>query len=136
MPGAIVKITLSKAATKRAGDEAALEGTRRAAEAAVLAAQANITAKGRVSRGRLRKSIRAQQIQGSPKVVFAVGSTSPYALYQEKGTRGSQAKPGKFLRFRIKRRGPYIFAKKVRGVRPAHFMRDALRAVKPKDYLP
>jgi hypothetical protein len=57
-----------------------------------------------------------------------------YAKYQEFGTRAHGPKRAKFMVFQIRGSGPLIFAKWVRGVTPAHFMRDAIQAVKASDY--
>lgn len=99
-------------------------------------ARQNITQAGRVDTGRLRNSIRYERRARAGRVSnYLVGSDLDYAIYQEEGTRGPIVpRRAKVLRFRAKGGGGFVFAQQVRGVQPAHFMRNALRKLSVRDF--
>lgn len=106
---------------------------KRAAEVTQRRAQQNAP----VDTGRLRDSIKVyKRTTAPPMTTYDVGPTVEYGLYQEKGTRGSVARPGGVLRFKPKGSGVFIFRKRTGPVRARHFMRDAYRRLTVKDYLP
>lgn len=102
-----------------------------------------------VDEGRLRASI-STEVRGSGRTLEArVGSNLEYAIYVHEGTgiyagRGYiYPKRGRYLRWPNKnnsgsgnrrysrgRTSRYVFAKRVRGVRPRPFLRDALPAAR------
>lgn len=110
--------------------KAAREGSRKAAARTVERIRSNITRSGRVRTGRMRDSVNARQ---QPDGSYLVGSDLHYFDHQELGTRGSVARPGSFLVFRG-RGGQLVFAKKVRGISPGRFLRDAVRRLSPDDF--
>ena len=108
----------------------------RAAEATRRVARANIKAAGRVDTGEMGAGMRVEKVSGpelEPRYKITPGGTG-YAKYQEFGTRAHGPKRAKRLVFQIRGKGPVIFAKWVRGVTAAHFMRDAVQAVRASDY--
>jgi hypothetical protein len=112
------------------------EAAARAAEATRRVAQANIRAAGRVHTGAMLNNMQVMKVSGDSleaRYKITPGGTG-YAKYQEFGTRAHGPVRAKFLVFQIRGRGPVIFAKWVRGVTAAHFMRDAVKAVKASDY--
>lgn len=97
-----------------------------------------------VDEGRLRASI-AMEVRGSgPSMVVRVGSNLKYAIWVHEGTgiyagRGYIFPKGKYLRWPAKnnsgagnrrysggKTSGYVFAKKVKGVKPRPFLKDAL----------
>jgi hypothetical protein len=107
-----------------------------AAEATRRKAQANIRAAGRVHTGAMMNNMQVMRVDGgeAPRYKITPGGTG-YAKYQEFGTRAHGPVRAKRLVFQIRGKGPVIFAKWVRGVTAAHFMRDAVKAVKASDYV-
>jgi hypothetical protein len=105
------------------------------------AAKRNLAGVGgpkRIDTGRLRASITTQLVQdvgGGPVVV--IGTNVKYALYVHEGTgiygpKGRPIRPrrAKFLRFRPSRGGKYVYAKQVKGMRPNHYLTNALPAAR------
>lgn len=80
--------------------------------------------------------MRVEPVQGQSSLhsKVAVGTPVPYVKYQEFGTRAHGPVRAKMLRFRPKGSAEYVFAKWVRGVQPARFMRKALAALRPSDF--
>lgn len=111
---------------------------RAAANATLKRAQTNIIRTGRVDTGRMYTSMHIEEsrVSNPLRPRFLVKSDAPYTRYQEHGTQGHGPVRAKALRFRPKGSSTFVFAKWVRGVRPAHFMRDALAALRPSDYVP
>jgi HK97 gp10 family phage protein len=112
------------------------EAAARAAEATRRKAQANIKAAGRVHTGAMGGNMTVHKVSSSnneARYKVTPGGTG-YAKYQEFGTRAHGPVRAKRLVFQIRGKGPVIFAKWVRGVTAAHFMRDAVQAVKASDY--
>lgn len=98
----------------------------------------NITTKGRVNNGRMRQSV-DYKIHPSPDNALertaTVGIYVRYAAWQEGGTRGPiYPTHAKVLRFKPKGGGAFIYAKKVKGVKPGHFLRDAVRSLTADDF--
>lgn len=100
-------------------------------------ARDNLVTSGRVDTGRLRDSIRAEPPQdGQLSFTVRVVAGTPYASFQEKGTRAHGPVRARFLRFKPKGSSVVVFAKWVRGVTGAHFMQRAARALTRRDFLP
>jgi len=88
-----------------------------------------------VNTGRLRASIEAKLVRYGDNVAVIVGTNVEYAMYQHEGTGiyGPQGQPirprnAKFLRFKPKGSGAYVFAREVRGSMPTFFLKRALVA--------
>lgn len=98
--------------------------------------QRNIRSAGRVNTGRMVNSVTIQRVPGKPPLnpTFSVGARTPYAAYQEYGTRAHGPATKRFMVFNPKGSRSSVFAKWVRGVRGAHFVRDAVRLIKPSDF--
>jgi len=93
----------------------------------LLAARANAPYRT----GRLRSSLQMQVVNRNPPQV-SIYSNLPYAVYQEKGT-GIYAGRGyiyptraPFLVFTPKGSSRVVFARRVRGTPPTHFLERAL----------
>jgi HK97 gp10 family phage protein len=101
-------------------------------------AVANIQARGRVNTGRMKDTIRVRKDEQSQALVksYTVASTAPYTHYQEFGTRAHGPRRRNFLAFQVRGKGPWVFAKFVRGVTPGHFMRDAIQSLSVSDFMP
>ncbi|HEY1319094.1 MAG TPA: HK97 gp10 family phage protein [Streptosporangiaceae bacterium] len=113
------------------------EGAHKAATVTAQRAQALITAQGRVRTGAMRASIVPRLVSQSADVtVYSVGSPLPYAGFQERGTRGSQAAPGRVLRFMPKGSLVYLYRPRTGPVPAAHFMRGAYAMLKVADFCP
>lgn len=99
----------------------------------------------RVDTGRLRASISTQVIDNGGHPYVTVGTNVFYAIYVHEGTgiygprrRAIRPKRGKLFRFKPKARlGPYkitkggiVYAHEIQGMRPNHFLRDALIAAR------
>lgn len=110
---------------------------RRAALVAQRRAQQNVTAAGRVASGKMRNSIRARKVrEGGGIFEWEIGSNQHYTIFQEKGTRAHGPVSSKFLVFTPKGSSVKVFAKWVRGVKGAHFLRDAANSITVQDFLP
>jgi hypothetical protein len=133
-----VKVSINQAAVVRVVGPQADQAAYRAAQRTRSRAVANINALGRTNTGLMKNSIRVRKDEASLALVkaYTVASTAPYTAYQEFGTRAHGPRHRKMLAFQVRGRGPWVFAKFVRGVRPGQFMRNALKALTPKDYLP
>lgn len=111
------------------------QSVRRAAGRTRDRAKRIITAKGRVDTGRLRNSIVAEHSRSNAtQVWWVVGSNLEYAAYQEDGTRAHGPRRARVLRFKPKGSNSFVFAKRVRGVKPAKFLQGALNQLKESDF--
>lgn len=98
--------------------------------------QRNIRAKGRVNSGRMVNSVTIERVPGKHPLnpTFEIGARTPYAAYQEKGTRPHGPVKASRMVFTPKGSSQAVFAKWVKGITGAHFVRDALRLIKPSDF--
>jgi hypothetical protein len=98
--------------------------------------QRNIRAAGRIDSGRMLQSVTIRR-EPSHRLAptFSVGARTPYAAYQEYGTRAHGPKRAPVMVFRPKGGRGFVFAKWVRGVKAAHFVRDAVRRLTSKDFV-
>ena len=110
----------------------------RAAQSIRSKAVGNIRSLGRVNTGAMKDSIRVRKATTKvpESTAYTIGSTVPYAKYQEFGTRAHGPKFAPKLVFRIRGQGPLIFANWVRGVSPGRFMYRALKDTKARDFYP
>lgn len=132
-----VEITIDQGAIQRVAGQVSQRAAYRAASVTRDRARANFTRKGRTGTGKLNRSI-AVRDRGITRHgrTYAVGSNLHYAKYQEYGTRAHGPVRAKFLRFKPKGSSTFVFAKWVRGIKPAHALRDAYRALRVSDFLP
>lgn len=98
--------------------------------------QRNIKSAGRVDTGRMVNSVTIERVPGKHPLnpTFSVGARTAYAAYQEYGTRAHGPATKRFMAFNPKGSRATVFAKWVRGVKGAHFVRDAARLIKPSDF--
>lgn len=98
--------------------------------------QRNIRSTNRVNTGRMVNSVTIQRVPGRHPLnpTFSVGARVPYAAYQEKGTRAHGPVRARRMVFTPKGAGSAVFAMWVKGIKAAHFVRDAVRLIKPSDF--
>ena len=104
------------------------------------AAKRNLAGVGgpkRIDTGRLRASISTQLVYRNARPAVLIGTNVKYALYVHEGTgiygpKGIPIRPrrAKFLRFRPGRRGRWVYARQVKGMRPNPFLVNALPAAR------
>ncbi len=92
----------------------------------------------RVDTGRLRSDIHVQMIMVGGKPIGRVGFSVFYGLYVHEGTgvygpKGAPIVPkkAKYLRWRAKN-GKFVYAKKIMGMKPNPFLKDAVNAAKDR----
>lgn len=114
--------------------------SRRAAERARDRVKANITAKDRVDTGAMRDAVKATHLRQTPTRsewgVVVTGKPANYFIFQDQGTRAHGPVRAKVLRFKPKGSSTFVFAKRVRGITPGNFVRDAFRDTRREDFLP
>ena len=112
-------------------------GAKAAATIARDRARQNIARKGRVNTGAMMRKVNVREVlRSDDKSIFEVIAEAEYSGYQEEGIGPVYPVRAKFLRFKPKGKSTFVFAKKTRGFKGAHFMRDAMRAVKLSDFMP
>ena len=95
----------------------------------------NIRADGLIDRGTMINSVTHEKTeQTSRKVVYQVGPTVDYAIYQEEGTGPIRPRRARALRFTPKGGGRAIYAQSTKGVRGRHFVRRAFEALTVRDF--
>jgi hypothetical protein len=97
-------------------------------------AKRELTGQGRIDTGLLRQSIVTRRVSSSRGVFYEVGSPLEYAIYQHEGTKAHGPRHARYLRFKPKGGGDFIFAKFVRGVRPSKFLTKALARLTVNDF--
>jgi HK97 gp10 family phage protein len=130
------RVTIDAQAVVRVVGPQAEQAAYRAAQKVRSRAIANINSLGRVNTGAMKNTIRVRKSDTSTAMAraYTIGSTVPYVSYQEFGTQGHGPRRAKRLVFRIRGRGPLIFAKWVRGVPPGRFMKRAIDATRLSDF--
>lgn len=90
---------------------------------------------GRVQTGEMFTRIDIRPLPPSKGTARAVVvPQTPHFVYQDQGTRGSEARPGGALRFMPKGSMVFVFAKRVRGVKAGHFLLKARAKMKIEDF--
>lgn len=111
------------------------QATWRAAGKVRDGAKRELTSQGRIDTGKLRQSIVARRVrQGRPGVWYEIGSPLPYAIYQHEGTRDHGPVRARLLRFKPKGTNAFVFARRVRGVKPSHFLTKPLSELSVGDF--
>ena len=109
-----------------------------AANKTVERTRKNIRAQGRVYTGAMLRDTHAEFARDSqplkPKAIVTLGGGF-YGAYQEFGTRAHGPVRAPRMVFRIRGKGPLIFAKWVRGVTPGKFLQDAYAALTNADFI-
>lgn len=111
---------------------------RRAAGRVKVRAGLNVMAAGRVRTGALAAGFTMRKVDSIQPhtTTYQVSSTIPYAGFQEEGIGPQQAAPGKVFRFKPKGSGIFVFARRTRGFKGGHFLRNAYRVLTTGDFLP
>jgi hypothetical protein len=130
------RVTIDAQAVIRVVGPQAEQAAYRAAQKVRSRAVANINSLGRVNTGQMKNTIRVRKSDTSTAMAraYTIGSTVPYVTYQEFGTRAHGPRRAKHLVFRVRGRGPLVFAKWVRGVTPGRFMKRAIEATRLTDF--
>ena len=126
-----VRVTLNRSAFVRTVGSVTDRKTRGTAESVRRHAIANINSLGRVHTGRM-KDIRVRKVgtRVPESAAYETYTTAPWVRFQEFGTRAHGPRRARYMVFRIRGRGPLIFAKWVRGVTPGRFMSNALESAR------
>lgn len=104
----------------------------RGADAAVSRAKQNAPVRtGNLQRSIIRSSVVSRGFMRWNVQIF---TELPYAIYQEKGTRGARPVNAKVLRFKPKGSNTFVFAMKTGPVPATRFMERALNSVTTADF--
>lgn len=134
--GTHVKVTLDKRLVNNMLYTVTDKSAKKAADITRDRARANLVAAGRVNTGKLLSSINVRKVSSvGPVTTYSVGTSVPYAGYQERGIGPVHARPGGVLRFKPKGMGSFIFRPRTKGFPGAYFMRNAYRSLTLRDYL-
>lgn len=119
------------------------EAARKAANRVALRARASVLGQGRMDTLEMLRGFKIKETTKSPsRASFFVYNTAKHFPYQELGTPKSN--PGidyiypknfTLLRFRPKGGSTFVFAKRVRGVKPGQFLKRAAKATQLKDFV-
>lgn len=131
-----VHVKMNHSKIRKYADEISREMADNAARNVQIRARKNIMKGRRNWTGQMRDGILLTKGTGNKAYRGRiVAATAPYSHFQEYGTRAHGPRRAKFLRFRVRGKGPYIFTKWVRGVTPLYFMRDAYKSLTVKDFV-
>lgn len=131
----LVRVEIEQTLVERQVGPILEKATLKAALISVKRVQANIRKKRRVDTGGMIRGIKQRPTRNQKlRPAREVYSTSKHFRFQNEGTRGSVARPGKWLVFKPKGSGTFVFAKKTRPIKPGYFMRDAAKAIRPSDF--
>lgn len=132
-----LNLRINESAVRRVVGSHLEDAVRQAADITASRAKRNIQAAGRIDTTAMYRGMTTERATALSdlKVVYLVYTPVEYAVYQEFGTRDHGPTRAKALRFKPKGSQGFVFAKWVRGVKPAHFMRDAARALSINDFL-
>lgn len=133
---ASVRIKWNDAEFRRITDEQTVpQALWRAAGKVRDRAKKNVTSAGRVDTGKMRSSIVGRRLRKGRGVWYEVGTDVPYAIYQHEGTRTPIVpRRAKVLRFQPAGSSVYVFRPRVRGVKGAPFLTDALKSLTINDF--
>lgn len=137
MAGVKIRFTLNQQEFRRMTETGTIaQATWRAAGKVRDDAKRELTGQGRIDTGLLRQSISGRRVRstGPNSVLYEVGSDLDYAIYQHEGTRDHGPVRARMLRFKPKGSGVFVFAKRVRGVRPSKFLARALARLSIGDF--
>lgn len=133
---ATLRIEWDNAALGELKGKAIKATSRRAADKTKQRVQQNIRASGRVRTGRMVNSVAVTVArQDNNRLTYYVGSTVPYATWQNDGIGPVHAKRGRVLAFQPKGSSVVIFRPRTRGFTGAHFYEKALRALTKRDFM-
>lgn len=131
----MARVRINSAALTRTIARLSDEAAQRAADRMRARASTNVVASGRVDTGEMAESfVKIKKTKTPLKPTYRVGNTAFPFKFQEPGTRGSQAKPGRVLRFKPKGATAFIFRKSTGPIAPGNFLRNAKRDASPLDF--
>jgi hypothetical protein len=135
---ALTQTRINQAAVIRIVGARVNAAAERAAQAGAQRVRQNIIADGLINTGAMLRGVivRPSPLSTPLRKRYEIVSTSRHTIFPEKGTRGSQARPGGVLVFRPKGASGLVFAKRTRGVPAHHFMARAKAEIRRKDFLP
>lgn len=108
-----------------------------AADRTIRRARSNVIRKRRVRTRAMANSYRARTTYSSRHgTAIEITNTVPYYQWQEHGRGPVVPVRARLLRFQPKGSRAFVFARRVRGVAPGNFLRDALRDLRPADFTP
>jgi hypothetical protein len=136
MAKAKVTVRMNRPAMVRVIGGAANDGAYKAAQETRGRVLSNIHSLGRIDTGEMVKGLQVRKSErwSAEKPVYFISSSAKHTAFQEYGTRAHGPVTAKRLVFKIRGKGPTIFAKWVRGVTAGNFFRDALKALRAGDY--
>jgi hypothetical protein len=116
----------------------------RAAQRIALRARASVIGQGRYDTGEMMSGFKVKKVTKAPgRPTYKVYNTSAHFPYQELGTPKEAPgigfiypKKAQFLVFKPKGSNSFVFAKRVRGVKPGNFLRNAAAKTRAVDFLP
>lgn len=130
-----VSLKMNPSGVVRVVGPAADAAAYRAAQRVRGYAMANIQRTGRIDTGRMIAGLQVRRTSGTAIVSrYKVYSSAPYTIYQENGTRAHGPRRAPFMVFVPKGGTQLVYARWVRGVTPAHFMRDAFERASVSDF--
>ncbi len=130
-----MRLNLDRAKVDRVVGGHASDASLRAAAITRSRIQQNINALGRVDTGQMRDTLLLEALPLSGrKARWRIRSPKFYTMWQERGTQAHGPVRASRLVFRIRGRGPLIFAKWVRGITPGLFFSRAMAALRPSDF--
>lgn len=112
----------------------ALEASYAAAEVFIQRAVMGIYQAGPVNTGAMADGFELEVSGDAMRPEVTVYNKMPYTIYQERGTQGSQARPGGTLRFSVG--GRVVFARKTGPIAAGNFMLNAINGLRPEDFVP
>jgi hypothetical protein len=135
MAGARIRFTLNQQEFRRMTSTGTIDqAVRRAAGTVRDNAKREIISQGRVDTGKMVQSGRIQKVHRGNGSWYEVLFPGDVAWYQHEGTRDHGPRRAKILRFKLKGSGAYVFARRVRGVKPSKFLTKALSRLRVGDF--
>lgn len=111
------------------------QAARKGADAYRERVRQEILTSGRVRTGGMFLNIEVTEVAPKPgEARVAVTPKSRHFRYQNDGTRGSVAGPGRVLRFKPKGSSMFIFRRRTRGVPAARFLEKAKAKMRAEDF--
>lgn len=94
-----------------------------------------ISASGRINTGEMFTNIRIEPgPPGTQSATWRVIPEADHFRFQDQGTNGVPARPGRVLRFKPKGSGVFVFAKSTKGISAANFLRKTAARMRPNDF--
>lgn len=136
MAGVKIRFTMNQQEFRRMTETGSIaQATWRAAGKVRDDAKRELTSQGRIDTGLGRQSIVGRRVRnGRTGVWYEVGTDLLYMFFQHEGTRDHGPVRARRLRFKPKGSSAFVFAKRVKGVKPSKFLTKALARLTPGDF--